>query len=101
MNHKPQGYDVPMYMCLWKCGLVPAVKNTLNNLEAMDVEGSFKDDSFIFLDGISDFPRTIPSLYWGECVYDMFLGKYIRFPKKPDSPIENKLKSSNEDDFWN
>ena len=96
----PIWVDVPMYLHLWKCGLVPAVKNTLN-LDAMDVEGSFKDDSFIFMDGKSNFPRIIPSLYWGECVYDMFLGKYLRFPKRPEGLVEDNLKKTNNDDFWN
>ena len=97
----PIWVDVPMYMCLWKCGLVPAVKNTLNDIDAMNVEGSFKDDSFIFMDGMSDLPRTIPSLYWGESVYDMFLGKYIRFPQKPDDFVDSKQRNPDKDDFWN
>ena len=96
----PVWVDVPIYLYLWKCGLVPAVRSVLNE-NVTDVEGTFKNDSFIFMDGKSNQPRTIPTLYWGECVYVTLTGKYLRFPEKPKDAVEDKPKNSSEDDFWN
>ena len=94
----PIWVDVPIYIYLWKCGLVPGVKSQLD-VEAKTVQGTFRDDNFIFLDKKNRRPQSVPSLYWGECVYDMNMGSYLRFPEKP---AEGGAEASGaKDSFWN
>ena len=96
----PIWVDVPIYIYLWSCGLAPAVKTTLN-VEAMEVKGSFRNDSFMFVDEKSRRPQSVPSLYWGEVVYDMNMGKYLRFPEKPAAANGGSTSSGTADSFWN
>ena len=95
----PVWVDLPMYLYLWKCGLVPVVRTSLAE-NVTDVQGIFKDDSFIFADGNSNRPQKVPALYWGESVWDMKLGKFIRFPEKPKTQAEAKPAAAGQDDFW-
>ena len=97
---QPLWVDVPMYLYLWKCGLIPGVKGVLHE-DTEDVQGTFKDDSFLFFDGKSKRPRTVPALYWGETVYDMNMGRFIHFPEQPKDYNQRKAKKAVEDDFWN
>lgn len=98
---EPVWVDVPFYLYLWRYGFIPAVKCKIDE-ECIPIEGTFKNDNFVFMDSHTKRPQTVPSLYWGECVYDMNLGKYIRFPEKPVETEEDKENpSSSEDSFWN
>lgn len=96
----PIWVDVPLYIYLWQCGLVPAVETEFD-VETVDVEGTFKNDNFYFMDATTKRLQTVPSLYWGKCVYDMYQGKYLRFPKKPNDTVEDGNSSPTEDSFWN
>ena len=93
--------DVPIYLYLWKCGLVSAIKSEFMN-EIIDVQGSFKDDNFLFIDPHTRRPKTVPSLYWGACVYDKSFGSYVRFPERPVELKQEEKKStkSGADSFW-
>ena len=123
---KPIWVDVPMYLYLWRnCGILPAVNLPVGNLDytdyikylwnnglvpsaestktnvMTDVHGKFMDDSFMFMDEQSKRPLTIPSLYWGEIVYDMNLERFLRFPKKPQDFIEEKKPGQGTDNYRN
>ena len=96
----PIWVDVPIYIYLWKCGLVPAVRTVLPET-AEEVKGSFRDDSFFFLDEKSGRPQSVPSLYWGEVVYDVSMRKYLRFPEKPAETKGGTAAPGAADSFWN
>ncbi len=96
----PIWVDVPIYIYLWKCGLVPAVK-TMLDVEATEVQGSFRNDNFMFLDQKNRRPQSVPALYWGETVYDMNMGKYLRFPERPAEAGGDSSASGTADSFWN
>ncbi|MBQ7179640.1 MAG: hypothetical protein IJS08_19640, partial [Victivallales bacterium] len=100
-NISPVWVDVPIYIYLWSCGLVPGVKTALKNTETTDVKGSFRNDSFMFVDEKSRRPQSVPALYWGETVYDMNMGKYLRFPEKPAEAKGGASSTGTADSFWN
>lgn len=100
-NINPIWCDVPIYLYLWRCGLVPAVETGFD-VEIKNVEGFFKNGNY-YLETIAGRPpRMVPSLYMGATVYDGEIGAFVRIPVQPSETDngENEKETEGKDSFW-